>query len=68
MKEIEIEDKQIKKHFKEHYLEILDDVAAQSSKTESTAEEAEREVEKMKKVEFMEKKFFKAGASLSGSR
>ncbi|MBP3609860.1 MAG: RNB domain-containing ribonuclease [Lachnospiraceae bacterium] len=40
---------------KEHYLEILDDVALQSSKTERTAEEAEREVEKMKKVEYMER-------------
>lgn len=41
---------------KEHYFEILDDVAAQSSKTERTAEEAERDVEKMKKVEYMERR------------
>ena len=41
---------------KEQYLEFLDDVAAQSSKTERTAEEAEREVEKMKKVEYMERR------------
>ena len=41
---------------KEHYLEILDDVAANSSKTERTAEEAERDVEKMKKVEYMERR------------
>lgn len=40
---------------KEHYLEFLDDVAAQASKTERTAEEAERDVEKMKKVEYMER-------------
>ncbi len=40
---------------KEHYLEILDEVAAQSSKTERRAEEAERDVEKMKKVEYMER-------------
>lgn len=39
-----------------HYREILADVAAQASKTERTAEEAEREVEKMKKVEYMEKR------------
>ena len=31
-------------------LEFLEEVAAQSSKTERTAEEAERDVEKMKKV------------------
>ena len=41
---------------KEHYLEFLDEVAAQSSKTERTAEEAERDVEKMKKVEYMERR------------
>ena len=41
---------------KEHYFEILADVAAQASKTERTAEEAEREVEKMKKVEYMERR------------
>jgi ribonuclease R len=41
---------------KEHYLEFLNEVAAQSSKTERTAEEAERDVEKMKKVEYMERR------------
>jgi len=41
---------------REHYFEILSDVAAQASKTERTAEEAEREVEKMKKVEYMERR------------
>ena len=41
---------------KEHYFEILSDVAAQASKTERTAEEAEREVEKMKKAEYMERR------------
>ena len=41
---------------KEHYLEFLEEVAAQSSKTERTAEEAERDVEKMKKVEYMERR------------
>ena len=41
---------------KEQYQSILDEVASQSSKTERTAEEAEREVEKMKKVEYMEKR------------
>ena len=40
---------------KEHYFGFLSEVAAQASKTERTAEEAEREVEKMKKVEYMEK-------------
>ena len=40
---------------KEHYAEILDEVALNSSKTERIAEEAEREVEKMKKVEYMER-------------
>ncbi|MCR5324584.1 MAG: RNB domain-containing ribonuclease [Lachnospiraceae bacterium] len=38
-----------------HYNKILDEVAIQSSKTERRADEAEREVEKLKKVEFMEK-------------
>lgn len=41
---------------KAHYLEFLDDVAAWSGKTERTAEEAERDVEKMKKVEYMERR------------
>ncbi len=41
---------------KEHYIEILDEVALNSSKTERLAEEAEREVEKMKKVEYMERR------------
>lgn len=40
---------------KKHYQEFLDEVAAQASKTERTAEEAERDVEKMKKVEYMER-------------
>lgn len=40
---------------KKHYQEFLDEVAAQASKTEHTAEEAERDVEKMKKVEYMER-------------
>ena len=37
-----------------HYIKILDEVAIQSSKTERRADEAEREVEKLKKIEFME--------------
>ena len=41
---------------KEHYIEILDEVALNSSKTERLAEEAEREVEKMKKIEYMERR------------
>lgn len=36
-----------------HYNEILPEVSAQSSKTERRAEEAEREVLKMKKAEYM---------------
>jgi ribonuclease R len=36
-----------------HYTKILDDVALQASKTERRADEAEREVEKLKKVEYM---------------
>ena len=39
----------------EHYEEILTQVAAQSSKLERRAEEAERETNKLKKVEFMER-------------
>ena len=38
---------------KEHYQTILEDVARQSSVTERRADEAEREVEKMKKAEYM---------------
>lgn len=37
-----------------HYREILPEVAKQSSETERRAEEAERETDKMKKVEYME--------------
>jgi len=37
-----------------HYRDILPDVAKQSSKTERRAEEAERETDKLKKVEYME--------------
>ena len=36
-----------------HYEKILDDVASHSSKTERRAEEAERETDKLKKVEYM---------------
>lgn len=39
----------------EHYERILPDVAEHSSKTERTAEEAERDVEKIKKAEYMER-------------
>ena len=39
----------------EHYNEILPQVAAQSSKLERRAEEAERETNKLKKVEYMER-------------
>ena len=39
----------------EHYEEILPQVAAQSSKLERRAEEAERETNKLKKVEYMER-------------
>ena len=39
----------------EHYTEILPQVAAQSSKLERRAEEAERETNKLKKVEYMER-------------
>ncbi len=38
----------------EHYEHILPEVAKHSSETERRADEAEREVEKMKKVEYME--------------
>ena len=37
-----------------HYKDILPEVAKQSSKTERRAEEAERETDKLKKVEYME--------------
>lgn len=37
-----------------HYSEILPEVAVHSSQTERRADEAEREVEKMKKAEYME--------------
>ncbi len=39
----------------EHYDHILDDVADHSSKMERRAQDAEREVEKLKKVEFMQR-------------
>ncbi|MGN1147956.1 MAG: ribonuclease R [Lachnospiraceae bacterium] len=38
----------------EHYRGILDEVAKHSSETERRADEAERETEKLKKVEYME--------------
>ena len=38
----------------EHYEQILSDVAAHSSSMERRAQDAEREVEKLKKVEYME--------------
>lgn len=38
---------------KEHYHAILEGVASQASKTERTAEEAERDVEQLKKIEYM---------------
>lgn len=38
----------------EHYRNILDEIAKQSSKKERRAEEAERETDKLKKVQFME--------------
>lgn len=39
-----------------HYESILPGVAEQSSKTERTADEAEREVEKLKKAEYMQRR------------
>ena len=39
-----------------HYHHILPDVAVQTSSTERRADEAEREVEKMKKAEYMSKR------------
>ena len=46
----------LKETRKEHYRNILDYIAQQSSTTERKAEEAERETIKLKKVEFMEDK------------
>lgn len=40
----------------EHYREILPQVAKHSSETERRADEAERETDKLKKVQYMEKK------------
>ncbi len=40
----------------QHYREILEQVAKQSSDTERRAEEAERETDKLKKVEYMEER------------
>lgn len=44
----------MKRAKKEHYYEILDSVASQSSKMERRADEAERETDKLKKVQYME--------------
>lgn len=46
-----------------HYRGILEEVAKQSSNTERRAEEAERETEKLKKVEYMEERI---GQSFDG--
>lgn len=46
-----------------HYRGILEEVAKQSSDTERRAEEAERETEKLKKVEYMEER---VGQSFDG--
>lgn len=46
-----------------HYREILGEVAKQSSNTERRADEAERETEKLKKVEYMEER---VGQSFDG--
>lgn len=43
-------------HRRAHYSGILPEVAQHSSKTERTAEEAERELEKMKKCEYAEER------------
>ena len=43
----------MKKEKKDHYENILPEVAMQSSKTERRADEAERETDKLKKTEFM---------------
>lgn len=53
----------LKEARKEHYKNILDYIADQSSTTERKAEEAERETIKLKKVEFMEDKL---GESFEG--
>ncbi|MBR4725971.1 MAG: ribonuclease R [Lachnospiraceae bacterium] len=45
----------LNEHRINHYTKILDEVAIQSSKTERRADEAEREVEKLKKIEYMSK-------------
>lgn len=47
-----------------HYRGILEEVAKQSSNTERRADEAERETEKLKKVEYMEERI---GQSFEGS-
>ena len=47
---------QLDEHKKNYYNSFLTAVAKQCSKTERVAEEAEREVDKLKKVEFMEDK------------
>lgn len=46
-----------------HYREILPDVAKHSSETERRADEAERETDKLKKVEYMEERI---GESFEG--
>lgn len=43
-----------------HYREILPEVAKHSSETERRADEAERETDKLKKVEYMEKRIGKS--------
>lgn len=51
----------------EHYKNILTDVCAQSSFAERRAEDAEREVDKLKKAEYMEKHLFESyDAVISG--
>lgn len=51
----------------EHYQNILSDVCTQSSLTERRAEDAEREVDKLKKVEYMQKHLHEAyDAVISG--
>ena len=44
----------MKQDKKEHYANILPEVASQSSRMERRADEAERETDKLKKVQFME--------------
>ncbi len=53
----------LKQERKEHYQNILDQVAQQSSVTERRADEAERETIKLKKAEYMEDKI---GESFEG--